>query len=47
MIDVSENSVLRNDVISLPQLDDLGLLQSLHCLKLAGLLVLAEHNSTE
>ena len=47
MIDVGQNSVLRDNVVDLSQLNDVGLLQTLHCEKLATLLVLGKHYPSE
>lgn len=47
MIDVGQNSILRNNMVHLPQLDDVGLLKSLHSGELARLLVLGQHDSSE
>lgn len=47
VLDVGEDRVLRDHVIHLSQLDDIGLLQSLHGKVLSCALLLREHHATE
>lgn len=47
MVNVSENSILRDAVINLAQLDDIGLLETFHGEVFTCLLVLGQHDSSE
>ena len=47
MIDIGENGIFRDNVIDLLQLDDIRLLQDLHCEVLPRFLVPAEAHTTE
>ena len=47
MLNVGQDRVLRDHVVHLSQLDNVGLLESLHCEELARLLVPGEHHATE
>lgn len=47
MIDLSQNVDLGNDVINLLELDDLTLLENLHCVVLLVLLVESQTDSTK
>lgn len=47
VIDIGQNCVFRDDMIYLPQLYDICLLQSLHCRVLTSLFVLCKHYPAE
>jgi len=47
VVDVGENGVLRDNVVNLPELDDIGLLQTFHGEVLSSLLVLGEQYTTK
>lgn len=47
MVDVRQDSVLGDNVVHLSELDDLGLLESLHGEVLSSLLVLTKQHSAE
>ena len=47
MINIGQNSVLGDNVVYLSQLNDVGLLQTLHCVKLTVLLLLGKHYPSE
>ena len=47
MVNIGQNSVLGDNVVYLSQLNDVGLLQTLHGVKLATLLLLGKHYPSE
>ena len=47
MVDISKNGVLGNNVINLSELNDVCLLQPLHGVVLARLLIFAQHHPSE